>query len=65
MSEEIKKRPEEATGEPVGQEQLSDNQLDEAAGGTTGAVGGIDIRVKKSPGGSIASPTGSTRPGSV
>ena len=45
MSEEIKKKPEEATGEQVAQEQLSDNQLDEAAGGGTNDVGGIDIIV--------------------
>ena len=50
MSEEIKKKPEEATGKPVAQEQLSDDQLDEAAGGVSG-VKGIDIIVKKSPGG--------------
>lgn len=65
MSEEIKKKPEEATGKPVAQEQLSDNQLDEAAGGGTNDVGGIDIIVKKKPSGIIAPPTGSTRPGSV
>ena len=64
MSEEIKKKPEEATVNSA-QEQLSDNQLDEAAGGTTGDVGGIDIIVRKKPGGNIAPPTGSTKPGSV
>lgn len=47
MSEEMKKKPEEATGEQVAQEpsaevELSDQELDKAAGGRAVKQGGIN-----------------------
>lgn len=62
MNEELKKQ--DQPKEPSNGAELEEQDIDQVSGGTSGAVDGIDIIVRKKPGGNITPlnpPSGSAK----